>query len=219
MRPELSAEDRRALAIGARYVGSSEHKDRRWWGGLPRARQLLGGRGGLSPRQSTMRFQTDWIGGGSNACPEERATLCDLRIFVAEHNVCEFFDLVSNERFESLTVPSVNVAEGLATDWWRIFGGRDVTHKLLRYRTGFALPDLRLQFDGSTFDVSVRRLHSSNPDLIMDAAGGESTYTSSAQAARRNSGSTRQSNPQCRKASAPTSRERSSESSSDERRR
>ena len=57
-----------------------------------------------------MRFQTDWIGGGSNACPEERATLCDLRIFVAEHNVCEFFDLVSNERFESLTVPSVNVA-------------------------------------------------------------------------------------------------------------
>ena len=47
----------------------------------------------------------------------------------------------------------------------------------------------------------------------------ESTYTSSAQAARRNSGSTRQSNPQCRKASAPTSRERSSESSSDERRR
>ena len=33
------------------------------------------------------------------------------------------------------------------------------------------------------------------------------------------SGSTRQSNPQCRKASAPTSRERSSESSSDERRR
>ena len=61
-----------------------------------------------------MRFQTDWIGGGSNACPEERATLCDLRIFVAEHNVCEFFDLVSNERFESLTVPSVHLAEGLA---------------------------------------------------------------------------------------------------------
>ena len=130
-----------------------------------------------------MRFQTDWIGGGSNACPEERATLCDLRIFVAEHNVCEFFDLVSNERFESLTVPSVNVAEGLATDWWRIFGGRDVTHKLLRYRTGFALPDLRLQFDGSTFDVSVRRLHSSNPDLIMDAAGGEEMHRRDAEAA------------------------------------
>ena len=47
----------------------------------------------------------------------------------------------------------------------------------------------------------------------------ESTYTSFARAGRRSSGSTRQSNPQCRKASAPTSRERSSESSSDERRR
>ena len=58
-----------------------------------------------------------------------------------------------------------------------------MTHKLLRYRTGFALPDLRLQFDGSTFDVSVRRLHSSNPDLIMDAAGGEEMHRRDAEAA------------------------------------
>ena len=53
MRPELAAEDRSALAIGARYVGSSEHKDRRWWGGLPRARQLPGGRIGRRRKQVT----------------------------------------------------------------------------------------------------------------------------------------------------------------------
>ena len=99
-----------------------------------------------------MRFQTDWISGGNNACPEERATLCDLRIFVAEHNVCEFFDLVSNERFESLTVPSVHLAEGLATDWWRIFGGRDVTPA--------AVPDW-IRASGSAFTIrwfDIRRI-------------------------------------------------------------
>ena len=58
-----------------------------------------------------------------------------------------------------------------------------MTHMLLRYRSGFALPDLRLQFDGSTFDVSVRRLLSSNPDLIMDAAGGEEMPRKDAEAA------------------------------------
>jgi hypothetical protein len=40
-RPELTAEERNALAERAAYVGSPEHKDLRWWGGLPK---------GLSPR-------------------------------------------------------------------------------------------------------------------------------------------------------------------------
>ena len=38
----LSQSERNALASGARYEGSRQHKDRRWWGGLPAA----GARGG-----------------------------------------------------------------------------------------------------------------------------------------------------------------------------
>ena len=52
-RPELSAAQRQALASRARYVGSAEHKDQRWWGGLPAARQLPGGRVGRPGKQRT----------------------------------------------------------------------------------------------------------------------------------------------------------------------
>lgn len=52
-RPALSEAQRRALAARARYEGSSEHKDKRWWGGLPAARQLPGGRVGRRGKQTT----------------------------------------------------------------------------------------------------------------------------------------------------------------------
>ena len=52
-RPALSDSQRRALADRARYVGSAEHKDMRWWGGLPEARQLRGGRVGRHGKQTT----------------------------------------------------------------------------------------------------------------------------------------------------------------------
>ena len=52
-REELSVGERRALASRARYVGSPEHKLGRWWGGLPGARQLPGGRVGRRGRQTT----------------------------------------------------------------------------------------------------------------------------------------------------------------------
>lgn len=34
-RPDLSAQERAELAAKARYDGSPEHKNLRWWGGLP----------------------------------------------------------------------------------------------------------------------------------------------------------------------------------------
>ena len=37
----------------ARYAGSSEHKDKKWWGGSPSARQLPGGRVGRRGKQHT----------------------------------------------------------------------------------------------------------------------------------------------------------------------
>lgn len=52
-RPELSPEDRHALAARASYVGSPEHKTRWWWGGKPTARQLPGGQVGRPGKQRT----------------------------------------------------------------------------------------------------------------------------------------------------------------------
>ena len=42
-RVALSPDERKALAARARYQGSGEHKDKRWWDGLPKAKQLPGG--------------------------------------------------------------------------------------------------------------------------------------------------------------------------------
>lgn len=48
----LSPTERRAVAARARYVGSGEHKAGGWWGGLPKARQLPGGRVGRRGKQT-----------------------------------------------------------------------------------------------------------------------------------------------------------------------
>ena len=45
-RLKLTEEQRKNLASRASYVGSGEHKSRRWWGGQPASRQLPGGKVG-----------------------------------------------------------------------------------------------------------------------------------------------------------------------------
>ena len=70
-REPLSLAGRRNLAARARYVGSPEHKVGRWWDGLPKARQLPGGRVGRRGRQTTTvcplttdqdrKSATDWL--------------------------------------------------------------------------------------------------------------------------------------------------------------
>ena len=120
-----------------------------------------------------MRFSVEWIDGAPNACPEERATLCRLRIFVDDENACVFYDPRSDEKYEHVTVPAVHLAEGIATDWWSIFGGRDREHSLLPYRTGFVLPNLRLKFDGTTFEVIGDQLFCDNPKLRFWRVGTE----------------------------------------------
>lgn len=69
--PELTATQRVQLANAACYKGSGEHKTEGWWGGLPRGRQLPGGRVGRRGRQKTTicplttkadrERATDWI--------------------------------------------------------------------------------------------------------------------------------------------------------------
>lgn len=113
-----------------------------------------------------MKFLVEWLDDGKNAAAEERATLCDLKIVVGDDNACLFFDDVLKESFDSLTLPAVHLAEGLARDWWRIFGGRrDRKLSLLPYRTGFALPDLRFGCAGATFEVESPSLRLPNPGL------------------------------------------------------
>lgn len=231
----LSEADLEEVASRARYKGSEEHKDRRWWGGLPRARQLPGGRVGRRGKQQTtvcpltrkedqervtewlrnairarqfrfveadrdfpknsgldcarirnqastragplarksfVEFSTEWIE-GPNASAEERATLCNLKVTVGEENACFHLDEASQRPSGYLTLPAVHLAEGLATDWWSIFGGRDRESPILRYRTGFALPNLAFKSDGVILEVVGRRLAFRNPDLRFWPARGE----------------------------------------------
>ena len=50
----LSQEERDELAARATYTGSPEHKGAAWWGGLPAARDLGGGRIGRPNKEVTM---------------------------------------------------------------------------------------------------------------------------------------------------------------------
>ena len=129
-----------------------------------------------------MRFSTEWISEGSNASAEERATLCNLQIFVNGENACLHFDPESGATFEHITVPAVHFAEGLATDWWSIFGGRDRKHQILHYLTGFALPDLSFKCDGSTLEVTGSQLSFSNPSVRFWQTGTELLPRESAEA-------------------------------------
>ena len=123
--------------------------------------------------ESAVRFSVDWLDGAPNACAEERATLCRLRIFVGDENACVFYDPQTDEKHDHVVVPAVHLAEGIATDWWSIFGGRDHEHSLLPWRTGFVLPDVRLKFDGATFEVVGDQLHCNNPKLRFWLVGAE----------------------------------------------
>ena len=56
-RKRLALAERTNLAARTLYVGSAEHKLLRWWGGLPSARQLPGGRVGRRGQQTTTVYK------------------------------------------------------------------------------------------------------------------------------------------------------------------
>ena len=91
--------------------------------------------------------------------------MCDLRIFVGDINACSHKDDVAQEAYESVVVPAVYLAEGIATDWWSVFGGRDRKRSIWSYGTGFILPCLSFGCDGSMFEVSGEQMHCENPGL------------------------------------------------------
>ncbi len=128
-----------------------------------------------------MWFLVDWIDGARNASAEERVTLCDLQIFVGAANACRCYDAVEQRVFDHITVPAVHLAEGIATDWWAIFGGRDRPRSVLPYRTGFALPNLQFRCDGADFTVSAQAHTYENPQLHFSQAGDETMPRSDAE--------------------------------------
>jgi len=112
-----------------------------------------------------MKFSIEWVENGENVCAEERATLCYLQILVEGENVCAFYDVSEGRHFEHLFIPVVHLAEGIASGWWKIFGGRDQDFSIFPYRNGFALPDLKLRFDGSLFEIKGSQFSSVNPKI------------------------------------------------------
>ena len=126
---------------------------------------LASTRVGQLVRKIEMEFLVEWVPESDNASAEERATLCNLRIAVGEVNACSHWDDRASYPFDYVTVPAVYLAEGVATDWWAIFGGRDIKHPIWRYRTGFILPCLSFSCDGPTFEVSGEQLVCENPGL------------------------------------------------------
>ena len=121
-----------------------------------------------------MIFSIEWIPDGENASGDERSTLCQLNIIVGDSNVSAFYDLHAREQYDGILVPAVHLAEGMAGDWWSIFGGRDTVHRVVPWRMGFVLPDLRFEYDGSRMVVACDVSRTSSPDRLFWQSSTES---------------------------------------------
>ena len=133
-----------------------------------------------------MRFQIDWQPDGANAVAEERATVADLRILIGVDDVCAYEQprrrskrrstvdrRHSVRNFQHITVSVYPLAEEIALNWWRLFGNRDTELRLKDGRGGYALPDVRLAFDGSGFDVRCLPAAYESPDIRFTYGGEE----------------------------------------------
>ncbi len=118
-----------------------------------------------------MRHSIVWCENASNAAPEEQATVADLQLFVGSLNVTQH--LAAGTLGDRITVSLYGLAHGLAHDWWTIFGVRDKTISLTRYRTGYLLPDLRFGFDGAAFEMQAHQRVYEQPDVRFWAGPSE----------------------------------------------
>src|SRR3546814_7765922 len=70
-------------------------------------------------------------------------------------------------------------------DWLTLLGRRDRAISLPRYRNGYAVPDIRMSFDGAAFEVSAQQYAYRNPDIrfwagvseVMDRQTAEAQIT------------------------------------------
>ena len=124
-------------------------------------------------------FRLTWLPAAENASAEERATLCEMTIEVAGKKVSAFLD--EDGRSEFLVLPAVHLAEGIASNWWTIFGGRDVRQRIAPWRSGFALPNLSFEFNGAKMAVVCHSSESENPRLAFWASAREYVARSEAE--------------------------------------
>jgi hypothetical protein len=82
---------------------------------------------------SALRYSAEWKNDAQNAAPEERATVADFRFWLEKQNVA--MHLRGSINFDHLTISLNSLAEGLALDWWTLFGGRDLEFSLIRHRS------------------------------------------------------------------------------------
>lgn len=118
-----------------------------------------------------MRFSTAWRDEVRNAALEERATVADLRLWLGDQNVTQHFSEAGPS--DHVTVALYGMAEGLAHDWWSLFGGRDRVISLRRYRGGYVVPDVRMTFDGAAFELSAHQDAFENPGVRFWAGPSE----------------------------------------------
>ena len=133
-----------------------------------------------------MRFEVDWLPEGPNVAPEERATVADLRIFIADRNACAHEQprrlakksggagVRRNVRpGDAATVSLYPLAEEIAFNWWRLFGGRDSELALAEGRGGYALPDVRLAFNGAALAARCLPVDYANPEVRFTVGADE----------------------------------------------
>ena len=110
-----------------------------------------------------MKHSIKWQDDAVNAAPEERATVCDLRLCIKDQNVTAH--ILNGAASDHITIALYGLIDGLVHDWWSIFGARDREVSLTRYRTGYLFPDIRLQFDGEVLEIAAHQFAYSDPDL------------------------------------------------------
>lgn len=110
-----------------------------------------------------MHHSIEWQDDTVNAALEERATVGDLRLFLNGQNATTH--ILDNKVGDHVTVSLYGLVNGLIHEWWSILGARDQEFSLCRYRTGYLLPDIRIQFDGAAFEISAEQCAYSDPDL------------------------------------------------------
>lgn len=127
-----------------------------------------------------MKFFVDgWNDGDRGAVDVDLHAVGNLRIEVDGVDVCDNVDVRDNGAADSdrvsrgLPVSVCPLAEGISAAWWRVFGARDVQHRLIWSRGGYAIPDLRVRFDGAEVEVVCLPYRYENPPLSFPNAGTE----------------------------------------------
>jgi hypothetical protein len=120
---------------------------------------------------NVVRYSAEWRDDAPNVAPEERHTVADFRLWLDQRNVA--MHLRGSNSFDYLTISLYSLAEGLAHDWWSLFGGRDREVSLIAHRSGYAVPDIRLKFDGAVFEIAAHQRTYLNPDVRFWAGLGE----------------------------------------------